>query len=87
MRSGKVSLSLSSPLIGGCKGWIPAIARASYKRQRSRVISGAWNIERESIMKLDRLLEEILWEIELAGKDCPEAIKRFEDEIKKAIYI
>jgi hypothetical protein len=38
-------------------------------------------------MKLDKLLEEILWEIELAGKDCPEAIRRFEDEIKKAIYI
>ena len=43
MRSGKVSLS-SFPLVTeGNGGWIPAIARASYKRKRSRVISGAWN--------------------------------------------
>jgi hypothetical protein len=38
-------------------------------------------------MKLDRLLEEILWEIESAGKDCPESLRQFEEKIKKAIYI
>jgi hypothetical protein len=38
-------------------------------------------------MKLGNLLEEILWEIEAAGKDCPESIRQFEEKIKKAIYI
>ena len=38
-------------------------------------------------MKLDKLLEEILWEIEAAGKDCPESLRQFEEKIKKAIYI
>ena len=38
-------------------------------------------------MKLDKLLEDILWEIEAAGKDCPESLRQFEEKIKKAIYI
>jgi hypothetical protein len=38
-------------------------------------------------MKLNNLLEEILWEIEAAGKDCPESFRQFEEKIKKAIYI
>ena len=41
----------------------------------------------EKKMKLDKLLEDILWEIEAAGKDCPESLRQFEEKIKKAIYI
>ena len=62
-----------------------ALARTSYKRKRS----DARNIKRkeEKKMKLDKLLEDILWEIEAAGKDCPESLRQFEEKIKKAIYI
>jgi len=38
-------------------------------------------------MKLKTLLQEILWEIESAGKDCPESLRNFEEKIREAIGV
>ena len=43
------------------------------------------NKERKYAMKLETLLQEILWEIESAGKDCPESLRQFEEKIRRAI--
>ena len=38
-------------------------------------------------MKLKTLLQEILWEIESAGKDCPESLRNFEEKIREEIGV